>query len=116
MSPYDYLADKTLNREFCEHIAGLFNSSQLRRMMKASRAEEVQFRSEDGIRSCHYWYDFPMRGGRSRLEYKVYQRDGRRAYAITAIYDENSPDRVLLQEALHTFTIKTGKSVPQELQ
>jgi hypothetical protein len=115
VSRYTYLAGKELNEQICRHIRGEFDQSELRTMIRASEAKEIEFRYEEGTRSCYYNYEFPGPKGKSHVEYKIYQREGNQAYAITIVYSMNSPDQANLRKALHSFSIKkdaTGRSNP----
>jgi hypothetical protein len=108
LSRFDYLAGKELNQQLCNRLTQLFNQSEMRTLANASEAKGIKFSSNDGMKSCYYYYEFPRGEGKSRVEYKVYQMVGFQAYAITAVYTKSSPEQASLQKALHSFTIKKG--------
>lgn len=115
ISQYDYITNKELNEQLCRRITREFDQSELRTMIRASEAMEVTFRYDNDIRSCYYNYEFTGPRGKSHVEYKVYQREGKQAYAITIVYSVSSPDQATLRKALHSFSIKkdaTGRSNP----
>lgn len=112
ISRYDYPAGNELNQQLCKSLAHMFDQSELRTMVNASEAKGTEFRSEEGMRSCYYCYAFHRGDVTSHVEYKVYQRKGSQAFAITAVYTENTPEQASLQKALHSFVIKKGSALP----
>jgi hypothetical protein len=106
VSRFGYLTGRDLSEAVCTEITEAFNNSELRTMVNASTAMAKEFTSKDGLKSCYYYYDFQRPNGTSRVEYKVYQGAGSRTYAITIVYDSDSLQQELLQEALHSFKVK----------